>query len=105
MDKYMYMWLSVANRYLPFSLENEQWSYRDIFSMGTTELEKRFELGHKKAEYILEFVREHDIDEEYDKFLRSGAKVVLYGEEGYPERLLSIDDPPRALFYYGELQH
>lgn len=103
MDKYTYMWLSMANRYLPFSLENEHWSYRDIFSMGATELEKKFELGNKKAEYILEFIRQHDIDEEYDKFLKSGAKVVLYGEQGYPERLLDISDPPRALFYYGEL--
>lgn len=103
MDKYVYMWLSLANRYLPFSLENEQYSYRDIFLMSAAEIEKRFELGRKKSEYIVEFVKEHNIDEEYDRFMKSGAKVVLYGEEGYPERLMNIDDPPRALFYYGEL--
>lgn len=30
-------------------------------------------------------------------------KCVRWGEEGYPERLLQIPDPPQQLYFYGEL--
>lgn len=44
-----------------------------------------------------------DIELLYDKYLQSAAKLLVLGNENYPEALASIYDPPPLIFYHGEL--
>jgi DNA processing protein len=44
-----------------------------------------------------------DIKGEYEKLGQSGIYFYPYGETGYPEKLLTIPDPPAALFVKGKL--
>lgn len=103
MDKYLYFWLKIRGEYSPFDIANENYSYEDIFSMGKEDLLNKVNLKEKDIDYILGKKREFNIDSEYEKFLKSGVKVLEYGQAGFPNRLLSIQNPPRAIFYYGEL--
>ncbi len=38
-----------------------------------------------------------------DRYQKEGVEVVVYGEEGYPQALMEIDDPPVVIFYRGKL--
>ena len=52
---------------------------------------------------LLSFRKDFDIFEKYGELNRSGIGLVFAWEEGYPERLKYIPDPPLALFYIGRL--
>jgi len=44
-----------------------------------------------------------DIERIYDKYLKSQAKLLILGNEDYPEALASIYDPPPVIFFHGEM--
>lgn len=102
-DKYVYTWLLVRNEYFPVDIDSKEYSYEDIFLMGKGDLIKKTGVSEKQAEYMLKRLSEIDIDIEYSKFISSGVSVVQYFDKEYPEKLLNIENPPRTLFYYGEL--
>ncbi|MGI5891355.1 MAG: DNA-processing protein DprA [Bacillota bacterium] len=47
--------------------------------------------------------KEVDVEAVYEKFLASGASLLLLNDPAYPELLANIYDPPLLLFYYGQL--
>ena len=57
----------------------------------------------KKAEKLERFRPDYDIEDEYKGLLQRGIKLVVEGEEEYPERLQKIPDPPYGLYYAGKL--
>ncbi len=59
--------------------------------------------GRSNIGSLLEFRRKEDVFGKYDEIIRSGMKIVFFGEDDYPKRLEQIPDPPYALFYYGTL--
>lgn len=103
MDKYTYFWVMARSRFSPLDICSDMYNYKDICQMKKTDLVSKIKMTDSEAEYYIKRFSEIDIDKEYEDFLKSGVNVLEYGKEGYPARLLNIQNPPRALFYYGEL--
>lgn len=103
MDKYLYAWLVIRGDYLPHDIANEHYSYEDIFNMNKEDLINKIKVSEKVADYIVKSINRLNIESEYEAFIKSKVKVSEYGDEDYPRRLIDIDNPPRALFYYGSL--
>ena len=57
----------------------------------------------KKAEKLERFHPDYDIEAGYKRLSQRGIKLVVEGEEEYPERLQKIPDPPYGLYYAGKL--
>lgn len=56
-----------------------------------------------QADALLKAKAAVDVDKVYERFLASGASIVIMDEDAYPSSLLDIYDPPFLLFYYGTL--
>lgn len=72
-----------------------------VYEASTKELETF--LRPKQAKGILESRESWNILTEYEKFLQRKIKFTCYGDEDYPERLLSVPDAPFVLYYEGHL--
>jgi len=59
-------------------------------------------LHPKIVENIIHIRSTVDIEENYQKIITSGIKVVISDEEGYPSRLKEIDQPPPVLYIRGD---
>lgn len=57
----------------------------------------------QKVTQLSEFSEGYDVTGEYGSMTERGIRLVAAGEEGFPERLLEIPDPPYALYYAGSL--
>ncbi len=60
------------------------------------------DLFGEAANQIWKERRKADPDEELEKAARAGARIVTFEEEGYPEPLREIPDPPPVLYLFGE---
>ena len=116
MDKYEYFWMRIRNNMLPGDIsgaalldenvsnfKDEVLSYEEIMNMDTMTLQEKTCLTKKQAEYIMSTKAKYDINREYEMFLASNAKSLTLKDEEYPKRLRYIDNPPFAIFYYGDL--
>ncbi|MDR0953471.1 MAG: DNA-processing protein DprA [Elusimicrobiota bacterium] len=95
-----------------FSYLRADWLGRllDIFGSGqeilkqdakTLSEEGKVSLG--TAQHFLKSATEFDAEAEFENIQKANAKVVFKGEEGYPETLLAIKEPPLALYIRGVL--
>ena len=103
MDKYLY-WLdacfrlgNTAKRTLLDTYGDAKAVYYENRRMLATML------GAEKEEIIYQAKRSWDLEREYEKLMKQGIETVVYGESGYPQRLLYIPDAPFCLYYKGEL--
>jgi len=103
MDKYEYAWLNITGGFQAKKINTEKYSYKEIFGMTEEVMLTEFNISKKEADYLIRKIADFDMCKEYEEFLESAVSVVEYGKEGYPEKLLNIPYPPKALFYYGEL--
>lgn len=60
-------------------------------------------LPEKKAEELIAFTAGWDVEGEYGRLMETGVKFITVEEQGYPNRLREIPDPPYGLFWKGEL--
>ena len=61
-------------------------------------------LGDKLTEKIIHCVENPQIPKIIDKLKELGADILIYGLDGYPERLKDIYAPPPVLFVLGEIK-
>ena len=103
MDKYEYAWMYVRNVYMPSDISRGEYLYEEIFKMNEEEMTKRLSISNKTATEIMSTYSTLNVDKIYEEFLESGAASVTIRDDEYPARLRYIDEPPYALFYYGDL--
>src|SRR5262245_29893318 len=60
-------------------------------------------IGRKLSESIIQARREVDVRAELERCRASGVRVLSESEDGYPDLLRKIADPPGVLFLRGEL--
>jgi DNA processing protein len=61
-------------------------------------------IGGKLARGLVEAFRTLDVDIELDLMAKHGVWFMVRSQEGYPESLVNIPDPPHLLFGRGELK-
>ncbi|MCR5427252.1 MAG: DNA-processing protein DprA [Lachnospiraceae bacterium] len=76
-------------------------SYREIFRASESAL--REAASPRAAAELLELRKAFDPPREYEALLRSGQRLLLPGDAGFPQKLLAIPDPPPGLFVLGNL--
>ena len=103
MDKYEYLWMKIRGNHLPGDISGGEMTYEEIFSFNEKGFIERCGLSKKQAEYIVNEVKETDIDGEFELFNLSGIKAVTVNDDEYPRKLKYIENRPFALFYKGEL--
>ncbi len=72
-----------------------------VYGASPKELERL--LSPRQVKGILESRESWNILTEYEKFLQRKIKFTCYGDEDYPERLISVPDAPFVLYYQGHL--
>src|SRR5215212_1888268 len=79
-----------------FPSAQEAWSaqYTDLLQAG---------LDARTAEALLATRRDTDLDVEMERLEKMGARALTWESEGYPKRLLEVDDAPPVLYALGEL--
>lgn len=103
MDKYEYLWMKVRNNLLPGDISENGMTYEEIFSLSEKGLIEKCGLSKKQAEFIINKVKETDIEGEFELFNLSGVSAVTVNDDKYPKKLINIENRPFALFYKGEL--
>ncbi len=71
-----------------------------LMHLPLTELEA-LDLPAQAAQFISSGEAEHAADQEMEKLAATGASVLTYRDEAYPERLKEIYDPPALLWVRG----
>jgi DNA processing protein len=61
-------------------------------------------VGPKLAEKVVRARREVEAEAELDLCRRSGVRVVVQGDDGYPPKLAEIPDPPSLLYVRGSVE-
>ena len=79
-------------------------SFEEIFRLDAQELSEVYGFPEEKIHHFLERKKQLErCGEEYGQMKETGTRMILITEEGYPERLKNIFDPPAVLFYRGTL--
>lgn len=73
-----------------------------VMHLSLTELES-LELPAQSAQFIASGEAGHAADQELEKLAGTGATILTYHDEAYPERLREIYDPPPLLWVRGEM--
>ena len=73
----------------------------NVLRLPLTELEA-LELPAQSAQFISSGEAAHAADQELEKLAATGASVLTYRDEAYPERLREIYDPPAILWVRGD---
>lgn len=60
-------------------------------------------LSPKLVENLLQVRTEVSLDQLWERLQAAGAQVIIWDDEGYPKRLLEIDQPPPVLYVRGEV--
>lgn len=74
-----------------------------VFKATGDELKRAEGVGSKIALKIIQSIKDIDIKQELELVERYGVKIVSFLEEGYPENLKNIYDPPVVLYVKGEI--
>jgi DNA processing protein len=74
-----------------------------VVHLPLTELEG-LELPAESAQFIASGEAAHAADQELEKLAGTGASLLTYHDQAYPERLREIYDPPALLWVRGEAQ-
>ncbi len=85
------------------SIINACGTARDCFFLKEEALRFIPLLREEDIQRIVQSRRTMDPARLWDRLTESKVSVIGKGENGYPERLLSIPDPPHLLFYRGKL--
>lgn len=106
MDKEILLFLtsieSIGYKTLERIVKNDK-DINKIFSFSKTELESDLKLNKSQIDEVLEKRKIFDINK-YEKLLNeNGIKLVTIFDDGYPDKLREIPDPPLQLFFIGEL--
>jgi len=72
-----------------------------IYRASEKELSRH--LNEKQVTSVLKARETQDFYMAFEKLRKQGIKFTCYGDEDYPERLLSVPTPPFALYYQGHL--
>ncbi len=72
-----------------------------VLHLPLTELEA-MQLPAQAAQFIASGEAAHAADQELEKLAGTGAAILTYGDEQYPERLRQIFDPPALLWVRGD---
>ena len=72
-----------------------------IFKANHRQLEAVPGIGEVRAKHIKGFREHAKVDREINHMLKWNIKVLVRGEEGYPNRLLHCLDAPHLLYYKG----
>ncbi len=76
-------------------------SAANVVHLPLTELEG-LELPAQAAQFISSGEAAHSADQELEKLTATGASVLTYRDEAYPQRLREIYDPPALLWIRGD---
>ncbi|MGB9147434.1 MAG: DNA-processing protein DprA, partial [Acidobacteriaceae bacterium] len=74
-----------------------------VLHLSLTELES-LELPAQAAQFIASGEAAHAADRELEKLVGTGASILTYRDEAYPERLREIYDPPALLWVRGDTE-
>jgi len=74
------------------------------FSASAAELAEVPQLDHDVIDALLKFSQWDEVSEELRRAERAGARIVLFSDPNYPERLRMISDPPPFLYVKGEFK-
>lgn len=72
-----------------------------VLHLSLTELES-LQLPAQSAQFIASGEAAHAADQELEKLTATGAAILTYRDEAYPERLRQIFDPPALLWLRGD---
>ncbi|MDD4621933.1 MAG: DNA-processing protein DprA, partial [Kiritimatiellae bacterium] len=75
-----------------------------VFEASEAELAEVQGMSIDKAGQFLAALRQVRADQEIDKAERSHVKLITWADEGYPELLKRISDPPLALYVAGSVE-
>ncbi len=78
-------------------------SAKNVYEMPAKDLESIYRLSQPAAQAIALSRRHWDLDGEYEKLWEKNINFVFSDSEGFPDKLKNIVNPPRWLFYIGEL--
>jgi DNA processing protein len=73
-----------------------------VLHLPLTELEA-LQFPAQSAQFIVHGEAAHAADQELEKLAASGATILTYRDEAYPERLRQIFDPPALLWIRGDV--
>ncbi len=103
MDKYLY-WLDRIEGLGPLAKRNLIEAYgtaENIFRASETHL--KYILDEKKLKLLMDAKEQVVIEDAFEELKQKNIHMVCYHEEGYPEKLIHIPDPPFAMYYVGKL--
>ena len=75
----------------------------EIFSLSSKELANVPGLDKSSRESILRFSEWDEVEEEVNRVLAAGVRIVTFADAEYPERLKTIADPPPFIYLKGHL--
>jgi len=75
-----------------------------VFDASETELAEVQGVSMERAGQFLAALRQAKVAEELDRAERAKVKLITWADEGYPELLRQIADPPLVLYLVGSLE-
>lgn len=75
-----------------------------VFDASETELAEVQGVSMERAGQFLAALRQAKVAEELDRAERSKVKLITWADEGYPELLKQIADPPLVLYLVGSVE-
>lgn len=78
-------------------------SAKEAYGLSVRQLRNIRGIGEKDAENILESKRRFDLEGEPEILEEREISMITIEDEGYPQRLMDLNDGPYALFYRGKL--
>lgn len=101
---WLYQAVGMGNRILLRGLETVG-TPREIYQMAVSgELADKVSGRYRnKITHVSECAADYDVPGEYERMKKRGISMVTASEEGFPEKLKDIPDPPYVLYYVGRL--
>jgi len=103
MDKYLY-WLDRIEGLGPLAKKNLIDAYGDAENIfRASEKHLKYILDEKKLKLLMDAKEMVEMEDAFEELKRKKIHMVCYHEDGYPEKLIHIPDPPFAMYYVGKL--
>ena len=78
-------------------------SAEELYFLSDELINSMTEIGEKERKYVLNSRKQWDLNEEWERFLKTGISFVSKEMDSFPEKLRYIHNPPYSIYFKGGL--